>query len=178
MKIHQGNLSDVHITILAGGSGTRLWPRSRKERPKQLLELTGERTMLQQTVDRVLPLVPVEHIYILTGPDHAPAIAEQLPDLPKENIFIEPSPRGTAPCLGLAAMRLRQSNPGHSVMLSLHADHAIAQEEAFMAAGALADQLEGFLVATLMSKSEVALDVDICRAGLVAGAAAVGVVVR
>jgi mannose-1-phosphate guanylyltransferase len=116
MNVHQGDLSDVHITILAGGSGTRLWPRSRKEHPKQLL--------------------------------HAPAIAEQLPELPQENIFIEPSPRGTAPCLGLAAIKLRQSNPGHSVMLSLHADHAIAQEKQFRLAlvAAVHKAREGFIV--------------------------------
>jgi len=72
------DLSDVHVTILAGGSGTRLWPRSRKETPKQLLNLVGERSMLQQTVDRVLPLVPPERIYILTGSDYAGPIFDLL----------------------------------------------------------------------------------------------------
>ncbi|MHB0857899.1 MAG: mannose-1-phosphate guanylyltransferase [Anaerolineae bacterium] len=127
-------LADVHVTILAGGSGTRLWPRSRKEHPKQLLDLLGERSLLQQTVDRVLPLVPIERVYILTGPDHAAAIAAQLPGLPAENLFIEPTPRGTAPCLGLAALRLQQRLPGSSVMVSLHADHAIIHEDRFQAA--------------------------------------------
>jgi mannose-1-phosphate guanylyltransferase len=125
------DLSDVHVTILAGGSGTRLWPLSRQDRPKQLLNLVGERSMLQQTVDRVLPLVPPERLYILTGPDHAALIHEQLPQIPPENIFIEPSPKGTAPCLGLAAMRLGQNHPAQSVMISLHADHRVAQEERF-----------------------------------------------
>ncbi|MHB1294375.1 MAG: mannose-1-phosphate guanylyltransferase [Anaerolineae bacterium] len=125
---------NVHIAILAGGSGTRLWPRSRQNHPKQLLDLLGERSLLQQTVDRVLPVVPIERIYILTGPDHAEAIAAQLPGLPRENIFIEPTPRGTAPCLGLAAFRLRQRLPGSSVMVSLHADHAMVHEDRFRAA--------------------------------------------
>lgn len=129
--MHQTELSDVHIAILAGGSGTRLWPRSRRRHPKQLLDLLGERSMLQRTVDRVLPLVPAERIYILTSPDHASSIAEQLPLIPRGNILVEPSPRSTAPCLGLAAMELRQQHPGESIMLSLHADHTIAQEERF-----------------------------------------------
>jgi mannose-1-phosphate guanylyltransferase len=121
-------LDDVHITILAGGSGTRLWPLSRRDRPKQLLALDGPRSMLQRTVDRVRPLLPPERIYILTGPEHAQAIAAQLPDLPEENIFLEPSPRGTAPCLGLAAMKIARRHGGRSIMVSLHADHAIADE--------------------------------------------------
>ena len=146
--MHQVDMSDVHITILAGGSGTRLWPHSRKEYPKQLLRLFGDHSMLQQTVDRVLPLVSPEHIYILTGPDHASPIAEQLPEIPQENIVIEPSPQGTGPSLGLAAMKLRQTNPGQSVMVSLHADHHIIQEEQLRIAliAAVRTARKGFLV--------------------------------
>ena len=129
---------DVYVTILAGGSGTRLWPRSRKASPKQLLNLVSDRSMLQQTVDRVLPVVPAERIYILTGPDHAAAIAAQLPQLPPDNILVEPSPRGTAPCLGLAAMRLRQQAGDDAVMISLHADHVILMEDEFRQALATA----------------------------------------
>ena len=126
------DLGDVYVTILAGGSGTRLWPLSRRNRPKQLLRLAGQGSLLQQTVWRVTPLVPIERIVILTGPEHAPLIAEQLPDLPQENIWIEPSPRGTAPCLGLAAMKLQRMNASpRTVMISLHADHCIVQEELF-----------------------------------------------
>lgn len=125
------DLHNVHVAILAGGSGTRLWPLSRQHRPKQLLPLLSERTLLQETVDRILPLVPLERVYILTGPDLAPAIQEQLPDLPEENLFIEPSPRGTAPCLGLAAMKLRERFAAQDVMISLHADHAVRNPERF-----------------------------------------------
>ncbi|MBC7236576.1 MAG: mannose-1-phosphate guanylyltransferase [Chloroflexi bacterium] len=140
--------NNVHVTILAGGSGTRLWPLSRQARPKQLLRLTGERSLLQQTMDRVLPLVPIEHVYILSGPNHVQAIAQQLPDLPPENLFVEPSPRGTGPSLGLAALRLRRRHGGKAIMVSLHADHVIADEEAFRRAlrAAIATARKGFLV--------------------------------
>ena len=125
-------LENVYVTILAGGSGTRLWPYSRARRPKQLLPIIGDRSLLQQTVERVLPLVPLEHILILTGPLHAGPIAEQLPGLPAENIVVEPAPRGTAPCLGLAAMRLRQTTgDDDTVMISLHADHVVTLSERF-----------------------------------------------
>ena len=125
-------LTDVYVTILAGGSGTRLWPYSRARLPKQLLPIGGGRSLLQGTVDRVLPLVPLERIYILTGPEHAAPIAAQLPDMPRENILVEPTPRGTAPCLGLAALRLRQvAGSDGAVMVSLHADHVVERGDAF-----------------------------------------------
>lgn len=125
------DLSDVYVTILAGGSGTRLWPLSRRTTPKQVLPLLGERSLLQATVDRVLPLVPAERIHILTGPDQVAGIAQQLPDIPSENVFVEPAPRHTAPALGLAAVRLAQRTGGQGVMVSLHADHVVKDEETF-----------------------------------------------
>jgi len=128
----EADTDDVWVTILAGGSGTRLWPYSRQSRPKQMISLLGDRSLLQSTVDRVLPLVPPERIHILTGPAHAQGIASQLPELPRENILVEPSPRGTAPCLGLAALKLAQrASTQQEVMVSLHADHAIKDEDSF-----------------------------------------------
>ncbi|MEN6478505.1 MAG: sugar phosphate nucleotidyltransferase [Anaerolineales bacterium] len=140
-------LDDVHVTILAGGSGTRLWPLSRHSQPKQLLPLLGETSLLRQTIERVLPLVPWERIYVLSGPDHAEAIARELPELGPENLFIEPSPRGTAPCLGLAALRLCQ-RAGEGIMISLHADHVVRNAEAFRAAlcASIETAREGYLV--------------------------------
>jgi len=129
---HRSDTSDVWVTILAGGSGTRLWPRSRQSSPKQTATLLGDRSLLQNTVARVLPLVPPERIFVLTGPEHAQQIADQLADIPRSNVLIEPSPRGTAPCLGLAALNLaNMAASPTSVMVSLHADHAIEDESAF-----------------------------------------------
>ena len=76
-------VDNVYICILAGGSGTRLWPLSRKQTPKQLLSFTGDRSMLQLTIDRVRPLVPLERILVLTDPDHSELIAAHVPEIPK-----------------------------------------------------------------------------------------------
>jgi len=115
---------------MAGGLGERLWPLSTPERPKQFLKLFGERTMLQQTVDRIFPLVPIERAFVVTGSDHVALVHEQLPDLPKENIIAEPAGRGTAPCVGLSAVVIRQVDP-EAVMLVLPADHLVKEEESF-----------------------------------------------
>jgi mannose-1-phosphate guanylyltransferase len=141
-------IQNAYICILAGGSGTRLWPLSRKQTPKQLLTLTSDRSMLQLTVDRVRPLVPIEHILVLTDPDHCDLIAAHVPEIPSENILTEPSARGTAPALGLAAFRLRKRLPGDTVMISLHADHVIAKPERFLNAlrTAITTAQNGYLV--------------------------------
>ncbi|MCE5258732.1 MAG: mannose-1-phosphate guanylyltransferase [Chloroflexi bacterium] len=142
------SVDDVYVCILAGGSGTRLWPLSRQQTPKQLLNVVGNRSMLQQTIDRVLPLVPIERILVLTDPEHVDLIAAHLPELPKDNIYCEPSARGTAPALGLTAFRLRRKLPGNAVMVSLHADHIIQFPERFRTAllTAINTAREGYLV--------------------------------
>lgn len=133
--------------ILAGGAGTRLWPRSRAALPKQLLALTGGDTMMQATVKRVLPIVPLEHIFIATNREYGSLIKEQIPGLPASNIIEEPSGKNTAPCIGLAAAHMRQLDPD-AVMASLHADHFIADEEGFRQALLAAAEVakEGYLV--------------------------------
>src|SRR6516164_9289330 len=101
----------LHAIIMAGGSGTRFWPKSRRDRPKQLLRLAGDATMLQQTVERIRPLVPWERVMIVTGADQAAATRAQLPDLPARNVVAEPCPRDTAPCVALAAGLVAARDP-------------------------------------------------------------------
>ena len=120
----------LHAIIMAGGSGTRFWPRSRRDRPKQLLRLAGELTMLQQTVARVEHLVPPERVFIITGADQAEATRAQLPDLPAGNVVAEPAPRNTAPCVALAAGIVASQDPS-GTMIVMPADHVIEPVEAF-----------------------------------------------
>ncbi len=97
--------------ILAGGSGTRFWPRSRRARAKQVLALDGERTMIQQTVDRLMPLAEVENFWVITNQLLNTVIAEQLPTVPSGHILSEPAARNTAPAAGLAAFLLERESP-------------------------------------------------------------------
>ncbi len=117
--------SDLYAVVLAGGRGTRFWPMSRRERPKQCLALTGETTMLQETVERLHPIIPPERVIVITGPAMADRVREQLPSLPAENIIVEPSPRNTAPCIALGAVEAARRGGGQAVMAVLPADHHI-----------------------------------------------------
>lgn len=121
----------MHAVIMAGGRGTRFWPRSRDRKPKHLLDILSERTIVQETVDRIRPLVPPERILIVTGRAHAAELASQLPEIPAENILIEPMGRNTAPCIGLAALHVRRFEPD-GVMAVLPADHRIADGGRFL----------------------------------------------
>jgi mannose-1-phosphate guanylyltransferase len=137
----------MYALILAGGVGTRLWPRSRANLPKQLLALTGDRTMVQATVNRVLPIVPIENIFFATNQEYGSLIEEQIPGIPRSNIIEEPSARNTAPCVGLGALHIQQLDP-EAVMASLHADHFIADEAGFRRALLVAEEVarQGYLV--------------------------------
>jgi mannose-1-phosphate guanylyltransferase len=116
--------------IMAGGGGTRLWPLSRQAHPKQMLKLFGERTMFQLTVDRLAPLLPLDHVFVIASADQIAPLAEQIPDLPRENFIVEPLGRGTAPCIGLSALHLRHHDPD-AVMAVLAADHIIRRKQTF-----------------------------------------------
>jgi mannose-1-phosphate guanylyltransferase len=122
--------ADTHIAILAGGEGTRLWPLSRSRRPKQLLQLGGDRTLIQRTVDRLRPLVSPEQILIITERSHADDLHAQLPELPASSIIVEPTRRGTAAALLLAALHVRARAP-LATWASLHSDAFIADDEEF-----------------------------------------------
>ncbi len=121
----------LHAVVMAGGSGTRFWPKSRRNRPKQLLNLHGDATMLQQTVSRVAPLVPPERVLIITGADQAEAVRAQLPEVPAGNVVAEPCPRDTAPCVGLAAAIVAKTDPD-GTMIVMPADHVIEPQEKFL----------------------------------------------
>ncbi|NLX97295.1 MAG: mannose-1-phosphate guanylyltransferase [Rhodopirellula sp.] len=130
----------LYAVIMAGGSGTRLWPESRSQQPKQLLKIQGERTMLQQAVDRLGGLVPPERILIATTESLAGRAHEQVSQLPREAILAEPCPRNTAPCIGLAAIRiLREDSEG--TMAVLPADQVIEPGDRFREGLRLAERL-------------------------------------
>ncbi len=121
----------MFAVIMAGGKGTRFWPRSREKTPKHLLDISSERTMIRETVDRIKPLVPAERTLIVTGKSHAAELIRQLPEIPPENILIEPVGRNTAPCIGLAALHILRRVPD-AIMLVLPSDHRIGDEATFL----------------------------------------------
>lgn len=123
--------------VPAGGSGTRLWPLSRAARPKFLLPLLGERSLLQQTVDRLRPLTCAERILVVCGPAHAAPIARQLPEVPAENIVVEPAPRGSGPAIALATAIIARQEPD-AILGSFAADHEVTDLAAFETAIATA----------------------------------------
>ena len=117
--------------IMAGGRGERFWPKSRTALPKQFLSLTGDnKTMIRLTVERILPLVPLEDIYISTTSAYKPLVLAQLPELPEENILCEPANRNTAPCIGLGAVKIA-TKYGDAVMFVLPSDHLIKYDLLF-----------------------------------------------
>ena len=124
------NTKDRFVIIMAGGKGERFWPLSREKTPKQLINLLGGRSFLQQTVDRVLPLVPIKNILIITNEAQAPEVRKQLPKLPKANVIAEPVGRDTcaAVTLGAALVGARSTT---GVMAVLPADHVIPEEKKF-----------------------------------------------
>ena len=123
----------LYSVIMAGGSGTRFWPASRRILPKQFLSLAGPRTLLQDTVDRCLPWIPLSRVRVVTNATQADEVAREVPGLEPSQIIIEPCGRNTAPCIGLAAIQLLQADPD-AVMLVLPADHMIHPVSDFRAA--------------------------------------------
>ncbi len=120
----------LYFVIMAGGRGTRFWPRSRTRRPKQLLDIVGSKTILEQTIDRLLPITDWDHIFIVTEISQAGAIKKLLPLFPENHLLVEPLGKNTAPCIGLAALILLQINPA-ATMAILPADHFISQVTVF-----------------------------------------------
>ncbi len=122
----------VTALIMAGGRGERFWPRSRKNLPKQFLSLTDDgKTMIQHTVERVLPLVDMEDIYIATNREYRALAEKQLPGIPKENILCEPVGRNTAPCVGMGAVHINKKYDD-ALMIVLPSDHLIKYNSMFV----------------------------------------------
>ena len=131
----------LHVIVMAGGSGSRLWPESRKTRPKQLLRLIDDRTLLEATLDRIGRSVPPERVWISTSEALVPALFEEEGvEISRDRILCEPVPRDTAPCIGLAALHLLHTDPD-AVMLVAPADHAISNIPAFQDALTQAEAL-------------------------------------
>ena len=147
ISIQEWRVTLYYALIMAGGIGTRLWPLSRRDRPKQALRLVGQRTMFEHAVDRLAPLFQPEQIFVVTRAEHVEVLAAQAPELPPENFVVEPEGRGTAPCTGLGTIHLRQRDP-EAIMAVLTADHFIADTARFRQVLAAAAQVaeEGHLV--------------------------------
>jgi len=132
---------------MAGGGGTRLWPLSRKARPKQMLSLIEERSLFQSAIDRVDGILPPERILVVTVADQADQLQEQAPEIPPENFLLEPMPRGTASVVGLAAMELQHRDP-QAIMAVLTSDHYIGNQGRYqdLLRAAYQVALDGYLV--------------------------------
>lgn len=120
----------LYILIIAGGRGTRFWPLSRRSFPKQCLSPDGGPTLIQRTIARLLPIVPIEHVLVVTSSEMAAAIQEQLPELPPDNLLIEPVGRNTAPAIAWGAAEIgRRARGGNPMVAVLPSDHLIERED-------------------------------------------------
>lgn len=124
---------EAYAVIMAGGTGTRLWPLSTREKPKQTHRFLGDETLFQEAVRRIEPLVGVGHVIVVAGSRHMAELRRQEPSIPEDNFIDEPVGMGTAPCIGLAAVHVARREPG-AVMVVLTADHHIGDVEGFHAA--------------------------------------------
>src|ERR1700687_1526995 len=121
----------VHAVILAGGRGTRFWPRSRARSPKQLLNIIGKQTMLEPTVARLRPLIPAERIWTVTNAEQASEVKKQLPPAARRRVLTEPVGRNTAAAIALSALHVRHAARGDALLAVLPADHYIANPERY-----------------------------------------------
>ena len=141
-------MTNLFTLIMAGGSGTRFWPRSKALKPKQYLNLFGNESLLQSTIQRFSTFTPTENIYVVSGKSQATVLEEQSPMLPKENLIYEPVGKNTLPCIGLAAMFAERENP-EGVMVVTPSDHLIENDELFrdtvLAAVKIADERDGIV---------------------------------
>ena len=142
-----------YAVVMAGGQGTRFWPRSRGRVPKQLLRITGRHTLLQDTVRRLVPLCSWQRILVVCSKEHAADVRRQLPRVPAEQILVEPIGRNTAPCIALAAEWIAE-RVGDAVMIVAPADHVIKDEAMLReTARSVASPDDGTMLAVLTTKA-------------------------
>ena len=123
--------NDNHLVIMAGGVGSRFWPMSTEEKPKQFVDVLGcGRTLMQLTMDRFEGVVPRENVWVVTSKKYAPLVHEQLPDVPESNILKEPCRRNTAPCIAYASWRIKKLNPKANIVVS-PSDHIVMDTQEF-----------------------------------------------
>lgn len=120
----------IAAVIMAGGRGERFWPSSREDMPKQFLAFQGERTLIQQTVSRLAGIADPQDVWVVTREDYAGLVYEQVPNIPRQQVLLEPQGRDTAPCVALAALSVAKRDPD-AVMVMLPSDHLVLQEERF-----------------------------------------------
>jgi mannose-1-phosphate guanylyltransferase len=132
MENGQKKSSNTYVAIMAGGIGSRFWPLSRVNHPKQFLDILGTgKTLIQHTFDRFTRLVPAENIFVVTANEYLDITREQLPGLPKENVLGEPFRKNTAPCIAYISFKLHEINPDASLIIA-PADHLILNEDRFL----------------------------------------------
>ncbi|MGG4344462.1 mannose-1-phosphate guanylyltransferase [Paenibacillus lautus] len=122
---------DITCVLMAGGKGERFWPKSRTNLPKQFLNISGNKSMIQQSIERLEKLIDITRVFVVTNGLYAELIKAQIPHLPHDNIIIEPIGRNTAPCIGLASIVIEEKFPD-STMVVLPSDHIIENEEGFI----------------------------------------------
>ncbi|MBP9697832.1 MAG: mannose-1-phosphate guanylyltransferase [Candidatus Moranbacteria bacterium] len=131
-SIPKKELPHCYIVIMAGGSGTRLWPLSRKAIPKQFQAFTSPQTMIQETFARVAQVIPKENIFVSTTKDYAPLVRKQIPEIAEERLILEPEARNTAPAIALVATMIRAHDPS-GIVATIASDHAIENDAEFVA---------------------------------------------
>ncbi|MEW6506212.1 MAG: mannose-1-phosphate guanylyltransferase [Bacteroidota bacterium] len=139
---------EIFAVIMAGGVGSRFWPRSKERKPKQLIRIIGDNTMIQDTVRRLDGFVKNENIFVITNKIQKLRVKEQIPQIPEENIIDEPFGKNTAACIGLASVIIKQKNP-NAVTITLPSDHLIKDDELFreclLVASNYADKYKGLV---------------------------------
>jgi mannose-1-phosphate guanylyltransferase len=134
------NRERAYAVVMAGGRGERFWPLSTGETPKPFLPILGEKSMLQMTVERITPLIPLPRILVVVGKEHLKVAQEQLPELPEENFLVEPVGKDTAPCIGFASLHVEKRDPD-AVMVVMPSDHHIPDHDIYVQSLSAAIQL-------------------------------------